>query len=55
MDNAKYHTSNEVKEFCKREKIKCITLPPYCPELNVTEILINYLKRKVEKSFKFEK
>jgi len=47
LDNAKYHYSNEVKEWVKNSKIKLIFLPVYSPELNLIERLWRVFKKNV--------
>lgn len=51
MDGGSYHKSKAVKEFLKGEGanlgIKLILLPPYSPELNPDEQVLNHAKRKI--------
>ena len=52
VDNASYHTSNEVKEFIEKhkDKIRLFFMPPYAPELNPAEQVWNEIKhRQLEK------
>lgn len=47
LDNAKYHFSNEIKEWVKNSKIKLVFLPSYSPELNLIERLWRVFKKNV--------
>lgn len=44
MDNASYNRSKYVKKLAKKLKIKLVYLPPYSPNLNVTERLWRFYR-----------
>lgn len=46
FDNARYHLSKVVSENLEQLGALFLTIPPYCPELNPVEHLINALKSK---------
>lgn len=46
-DNARYHTSKTTKNFIVATGITALTLPPYHPEFNPVELVINFIKAKV--------
>jgi transposase len=48
QDNARYHVGRKISAWYKRVKIAPIGMPPYSPDLNPTENLINILKQKIE-------
>jgi transposase len=39
QDNAPIHTAKKVKDWFKEQGILCTNLPPYSPDLNLTEHL----------------
>ena len=47
LDNAKYHYSASVKEYCEKSRIRLVFLPSYSPELNLIERLWRVFKKKV--------
>jgi transposase len=47
LDNARYHYSNEVKEWLLGKEIKLVFLPAYSPNLNLIERLWKFFKKKV--------
>ena len=51
MDNSQVHWSNEWRDFMKKLNIKCITIPPYSPQLNAAEKLIGLIKGRLRKSW----
>lgn len=51
MDNATWHKTKEVKEFCKNNNITLLFLPPYSPEYNPIERVWSFLKSKVRQRF----
>ena len=48
VDNWRFHKTDYVKRFIAKEKAACIFIPPYCPEINPWEKLINYIKSYVK-------
>ena len=48
VDNCKFHKTNYVKQFITNEGVMCIFIPPYSPEINPCEKLINYVKAYVK-------
>ena len=48
VDNCKFHKNNNVKQFITNERVMCIFIPPYSPEINPCEKLINYVKAYVK-------
>ncbi|HIC32867.1 MAG TPA: IS630 family transposase [Flavobacteriaceae bacterium] len=51
IDNATWHKTKKVKEFCKNNNITLLFLPPYSPELNPIERVWSFLKSKVRQRF----
>lgn len=51
MDNATWHKTLAVKEFCKNNNITLLLLPPYSPEYNPIERVWGFLKSKVSQRF----
>lgn len=48
LDNARYHYSQEVKEFvAKNPRLRLVYLPAYSPELNLIERLWRFFKKNV--------
>jgi transposase len=48
LDNARYHYSEEVKEFLsENERINLVFLPSYSPELNLIERVWKYFKKNI--------
>lgn len=48
QDNARYHVGGKISAWYKRVGIAPMGMPPYSPDLNPTENLINILKQKIE-------
>lgn len=55
MDNARYNRSKYVKKWAKKLKIKLVYLPPYSPNLNVTERLWRFYRDNFLVNQYFEK
>ena len=51
IDNATWHKTNKVKEFCVQNSITLLFLPPYSPEYNPIERVWSFLKSKVSQRF----
>ena len=51
MDNATWHKTEEVKNFCENNNITLLFLPPYSPEFNPIERVWSFLKSKVKQRF----
>jgi transposase len=51
MDNATWHKTLKVKEFCKNNNITLLFLPPYSPEYNPIERVWSFLKSKLSQRF----
>lgn len=47
LDNAKYHYSASVREYCETSRIRLVFLPSYSPELNLIERLWRVFKKNV--------
>ena len=47
-DNWRFHRTNKVLSFFKKEKIKWLFIPPYNPEINPCEKSINMIKEYVK-------
>ena len=43
-DNCRFHKTENVRQLIKSEQIMWMFIPPYCPEINPCEKLINYIK-----------
>jgi transposase len=54
LDNARYQRSNVVQQKAKYLNIDLIYLPPYSPNLNLTERLWKYFKKKIMKNTYYE-
>ena len=48
VDNWVFHRTNAIKELLSQEKLACLFIPPYSPEINVCEKLINFIKSRVK-------
>ena len=46
-DNSSMHVSQKSTEFMKQAGIPCLTIPPYCPQLNAAEKAIALIKFKL--------
>jgi len=55
LDNAKYHYSQEVRDFASKNKINLVYLPAYSPELNLIERLWKVFKKNVTYNQYYEK
>jgi len=51
IDNAPWHKTLKVKEFCANNNITLLFLPPYSPEYNPIERVWSFLKSKVRQRF----
>jgi len=51
IDNAPWHKTKVVKEFCEINNITLLFLPPYSPEFNPIERVWGFLKSKVRQKF----
>lgn len=51
IDNATWHKTKKVKEFCEQNSITLFFLPPYSPEFNPIERVWSFLKSKVRQRF----
>ena len=47
-DNWVYHRTELIKDFMAKNKMRCLFIPAYSPEINACEKLINYIKNKVK-------
>ena len=47
-DNWAFHRTNAIKELLSQEKLTCLFIPPYSPEINACEKLINFIKSRVK-------
>lgn len=54
LDQSGYHTSNEVKDFVKKSRIKLHFLPPYSPNLNPIERLWKVMNEFVRNNRVFQ-
>ena len=48
IDNASWHKTKKVREYCDENNITLLFLPPYSPEYNPIERVWGYLKSKVK-------
>ncbi|HIP29932.1 MAG TPA: IS630 family transposase [Sulfurospirillum arcachonense] len=48
IDNASWHKTKIVQEYCEKNDITLLFLPPYSPEYNPIERVWGYLKSKVK-------
>ena len=48
-DNCRFHRTKRAQLFFKKEGIMWLFIPPYCPEINPCEKLINMIKEYVKK------
>lgn len=51
MDNASWHKSQKVKDFCNENNITIFFIPPYSPEFNAIERVWSFLKSKVRQKY----
>ena len=54
-DNCRFHRTNLVERFFKNNKLLCLFIPLYCPEIKPCEKLINFIKSYVKKEVVMEK
>ena len=47
-DNWAFHRTNAIKELLSQEKLVCLFIPPYSPEINACEKLTNFIKSRVK-------
>ena len=47
-DNWVFHRTYQIKDFMTKNKMRCLFIPAYSPEINACENLINYKKNKVK-------
>ena len=38
LDNASIHTCHAVQDWCNENEVRCVWLPPYCPEFQPIEL-----------------
>jgi transposase len=50
MDNARFHTTNEVVQFFREKKIKGLTICPYRSYLNMIELVFRFIKNYIYKN-----
>jgi transposase len=48
IDNASWHKTKKVQEYCEENNITLLFLPPYSPEFNPIERVWGFLKSKVK-------
>jgi transposase len=48
QDNARYHTSTEMRQWIHNHGVDCIDFPPHSPDLNPIENLWAELKRRID-------
>lgn len=51
IDNASWHKTQAVREYCEQNKITLLFLPPYSPEYNPIERIWSFLKSKIRQRF----
>ena len=51
IDNASWHKTKAVKEYCNNNNITLLFLPPYSPEYNPIERVWSFLKSKIKQKF----
>ena len=51
IDNASWHKTLSVKEYCNNNNITLLFLPPYSPEYNPIERVWSFLKSKIKQKF----
>jgi transposase len=51
IDNASWHKTLTVKEYCDKNNITLLFLPPYSPEFNPIERVWSFLKGKIKQRF----
>ena len=48
IDNASWHKTKAVQEYCEENNITLLFLPPYSPEYNPLERVWSFLKSKIK-------
>lgn len=51
MDNAPWHKTQKVIDFCNDNNISLLFFPPYSPEFNPIERVWSFIKGKIKKNF----
>jgi len=51
IDNASWHKTLKVQEYCEKNNILLLFLPPYSPEFNPIERVWSFLKSKIRQRF----
>jgi len=51
IDNASWHKTLAVKDYCKNNNITLLFLPPYSPEYNPIERVWSFIKSKIKQKF----
>lgn len=51
IDNASWHKTKKVREYCEENNITLLFLPPYSPEYNPIERVWSFLKSKVKNTY----
>jgi len=51
IDNAPWHKTKKVREYCEEYNITLLFLPPYSPEFNPIERVWGYAKSKIKNIF----
>ena len=51
IDNASWHKTKDVQDYCKKNKITLFFLPPYSPEFNPIERVWSFLKSKMRQRY----
>lgn len=49
MDNSSVHVNPTSRKFMSDSGIKCVSIPPYCPQLNAAEKAIAAIKSNLKK------
>ena len=51
IDNASWHKTKTVTDFCKNNNMTLLFLPPYSPEFNPIERVWSFLKSKIKQRY----
>jgi transposase len=51
IDNASWHKTLKVQEYCENNNITLLFLPPYSPQFNPIERVWSFLKSKIRQRF----
>ena len=51
IDNASWHKTKKVREYCEENNISLLFLPPYSPEYNPIERVWGFIKSKVKNTY----